>query len=142
MSNFSDAAISLGVACVVGGEERAGVGLADEVEEGFPAAGDDGAEEFGMGRGYLVGVDCGLCGWGGVSCVVDDRVGYAGWGLGDFMEDLMVGAKFCCVTVYHEGIAGLERRDSVGELTGGTLAKSPGTNDRALSLAYTVRLPF
>jgi hypothetical protein len=53
----------------VGREERAGEGFADEAEEGFPATGDDEAEEFGAGRGYLVGVDCGLRGGGGVSLI-------------------------------------------------------------------------
>lgn len=68
MSNFSDAVISFGVRTwsglreFVGGEERSGGGLVDEAEEGFSAAGDDEAEEFCVGGGYLVGVDCGL--WG------------------------------------------------------------------------------
>jgi len=39
--------------CATGG----GVRLADEAEEGFPAAGDDEAEELGVGGGYLVGVN-------------------------------------------------------------------------------------
>jgi len=38
----------------------------------------------------------------------------------------MVGAKLCCVTVYHEGMAGFERKDVIGGPTGGTLAKPPG----------------
>ena len=44
----------------MGGEERAREGLADEAEEGLPAAGDGEAGELGVGGGYLVGVDCGL----------------------------------------------------------------------------------
>jgi hypothetical protein len=70
MSNFSEAAIGLGIGVWKGwrgswvGKSAPVLGLADEAEEGFPAAGDDEAEEFGVGGGYLVGVDGGLWGWG------------------------------------------------------------------------------
>lgn len=89
------------VAAVVDGEERSGEGLADGAEEGFPAAGGDKAEEFGVGGGDLVGVDRGLLEGGGVSCLVGEVLGL---GLGAkavwcYTEGVRLKIRLCCVTL-------------------------------------------
>jgi hypothetical protein len=49
-----------GVALVGGGEEWAEIRFPDEAEEFYPGAWEDQPEEFAVGAGYLVLVDCAL----------------------------------------------------------------------------------
>lgn len=106
-----------GVAFVVGGEEGPDVGLADEAEEFFPAAGDDEADEFAMRGGDLVLVDGALC---VLSCAILHLV----------LEDK------------EKKEEEREKRERKRKHTGGTEAKSPGPRLRALSFAQTLIVPF